>query len=388
MVSRSKSYDKVWAQNGTATDPDLDTTHPLYIANRYATVGWKAEKPPEYWQNFLQQISDAKVLEALVNGILMTDSGVTYNTGAISSSGGKLYVKPASGATQEVMDVLASGYNSKMSSLTTTFDNHNTVGNKHNDDIKTTIIGGGYYKNEVDDFFGSATDPKTIVYHMNRTGQSVHGETPAQLNTLAALAGGTFTGPVIFGKDVVLQVSPNKALHFDSSMGYVGFVSGSYFLAVDGSGNVWYGSPSGVYLCMTVANYNAIEIKTNYLFSLPVPLISMHLEADINDVQAIGSWTLNTASDPTFEVGKGFKVSGNATTVASLSLAANFTLHVVGWNDTAGTSLVRTVDIASPKTYTTLAQILTAAGAGAMTHIKYIMFYPQLTAFQKTSLVK
>lgn len=384
MTSRSR-YDKIWAQDGTSTDPNLDTTNPLYIANRYENVGWKAEKPPEHWQNFLQQVSDLKVLEALVNGILMTDPDVNYSSGAITSSGGKLFVNSATGS-QEILDVSASGYNSKIDSLSGVFNAHNTVGNKHNDDIKTTIIGGGYYKSEVDAMFGSATDPKTIVFHKNQTGKNVHGETVGQLGTLSAVLGGTFTGPVTFGKDVILQVAPNKAMHLDSALGYVGFVSGNYFLAVDGAGNVWYGSPSGVYLCATVNNYTTLEIRTNYSFALPPPVISMNLEADINDVMSSGSWTITTSSDPAFTLGKGMAIQSSS--LSGFYVSTDATMHFVGWNESTGTKLSTVVDIPVGKNYTTLAQILADAGAGAATYIKCVYVYPRLSLLQKSSLAR
>ena len=90
MTNRLK-YPTPWASGGTAKDPDLDTTHPSYIADRYATVGWKSEKPPEEWQNFLSQISDDKIIERIVKGIVEFDSTVTYTEGAVYAKSGKWY---------------------------------------------------------------------------------------------------------------------------------------------------------------------------------------------------------------------------------------------------------------------------------------------------------
>ncbi|MEY6830939.1 hypothetical protein [Enterobacter roggenkampii] len=60
------SLPAVWAETAVtqyaSVDPDLDTTHFLFIADRYKSLGWQAgETEPEQWQNFLQQLTDIKI---------------------------------------------------------------------------------------------------------------------------------------------------------------------------------------------------------------------------------------------------------------------------------------------------------------------------------------
>ena len=77
-MTKRLQYPTYWASGGTATDPDLDTTAPSYEANRYKQNGWHAEKPPEFWQNFLSQITDEKIIARMVDGFQLFDSIFTY----------------------------------------------------------------------------------------------------------------------------------------------------------------------------------------------------------------------------------------------------------------------------------------------------------------------
>lgn len=394
------SYPYMWAQNGTATDPDTDTTHPSYIANRYASTGWKSEKPPEAWQNFLSQISDAKIIQWLSYGFAVWDSSVAYAPGSIvrkSETDSTLYLNISTSAATNIaltntsvwstiMDGVASSYLQKVSDLQTKYNNHLNGGNVHNDNIKN-IIGGGYYKNEVDDFFGSPTDPKTIVYHVAQKGSGVHGETPAQVGTLPT-SGGTFTGPVIFNGDVVVSVSPSKLLRRNTSTGYLELLSGSLSFGLDAAGTVWYTTGGGSVRLVTEDNFQEIDRSLGFTFALPVPLLSMNLESDINDQTSIGTWTINTSANPVFEVGKGLKIASMTATLTGVTISPISTLVVIGWNDATPASFVKVTDLAASRNYTTLASIITAAGASAMTHIKQIIFYPRLSVYQKSMLVK
>lgn len=383
MTNRLK-YPTPWASGGTAKDPDLDTTHPSYIADRYATVGWKSEKLPEEWQNFLSQISDDKIIERIVKGIVEFDSTVTYTEGAVYAKSGKWY-KIEGGVEKEILSINLAEYSSLISTLNGLITSHLSADNPHNDTIGG-LVGGGYEKPAVDDAFGSPTDPKTIVYHKARVDIAAHGETPEQIGTLP-VTGGKFTGQIGFLSKLL---NGSGYLQFNRGTGRTELTVGTTTLSVDATGNSFYlraSHPDS--LIMTEANYPDMQIRAGFVFALPVPMASMHLVDDINDLEGIGKWTVETTSAPVFVAGRGLTITGNNTKVYDLiNTTLPSTVVAITYAGTAKTVTVSDYGTGIAWANTSLADICTALGLTGVTEFHSIVIYPMLSAYQKSMLVK
>lgn len=371
------NYPTPWASGGTARDPDLDTTHPSYIADRYATVGWGSEKLPEEWQNFLSQISDDKIIERIVKGIVEFDSTVTYTEGAVYARSDKWY-KIEGGVEKEILSINTAEYSNLISILNGLITSHLSADNPHNDTIGG-LVGGGYEKPAVDDAFGSPTDPKTIVYHKGRVGVAAHGETPEQLGTLP-VTGGKFTGDVVFLEGLV--VNPGEYLHFNKATAFMEMVNGLYALGVDALGNGYVYGPTGGTLVLSEANFDNLAIKYNNSFALPTPIISINLELSLCDADSVGDWTITTTTDPVFEDGKGFVVQ-DTNTLSGVDIPSAHTILVRGFK-TADVAYI--TDSPLSKSYRDLNDLVNS-GAVSVTNIKQVVIYPPLTTYQKSMLV-
>lgn len=391
------AYPAAWAQNGQAVDPDLDTTHLSYEANRYATKGWHSEKPPEQWQNFLSQISDMKIISLLVDGIQQWDSGVTYQVGALSKVAGVSYIRVSvvtpvkspelSGSGwDKLVDPTALGFNNLVQGLVDKLSAHNAASNPHEDDIHN-VIGGGYIKSEVDPKFASATDPKTIVYHMGQAGQAVHGETVAQIDTLSAALGGTFSGPVIFEDDAIIQISPSKVVHLNRATALLEMANGTVSLGIAANGVGYVVTTAGMFVVMSEANYDQLNMVQNSQFALPVPVWSMNLQQSLSDAEGHGNWVVNSEASPVFTK-FGLTLTDNLIHISYYQPLA-VTVHVVAY-DIAGTKLVAILDYDSAISYGTTINSLLADAFNLPTaaYFKSMVFYPQLTANQKSMLEK
>lgn len=378
-------YPNVWAEGGAAIDPDLDTTAPSFVANRYADLGWISEKPPEYWQNFLSQITDLKIQSLIISGIPEKDSSVTYGENALYKDSGKVYVI-LGGVPKEVMSINGAEYTSFVSGLNTLYNNHMSATNPHNDTVNT-LVDKSYIKTDVDSFFGSASDPRTIVYHKNLTGASVHGETPAQVGTLSASAGGDFTGAVVLQKDAILSASPSKVLHLNSSTAVFELASGDVSIGIDSVGNCYVINSAGTWLIMDESDYTAFQIRWNNRFALPAPILDMHFEFSESDAYSVGNWTISGASNFTFSVNSGIRVDNNTISFTGFNVGIPTTVVIVG-RDTNGT-VVSAVKDWSTAIFNTMGSLLTNAGLSSAIYIERITCYPgYLTSYQKSMLVK
>lgn len=345
------NYPEYWAQDGEALDPDLDTTAPSYIPDRYETVGWEAEKPPEQWQNFLTQITDVKIREMLVGGILQWCDTVTYSLGAFALVDGKIYEKreeipgninpPTSGSGwQEVLETNLAKYNEKVQYLKNTFNAHMAEQNPHKDTVDT-IVDGTYLQEYVYDRFASDTRVTTIPYHMSRTGASVHKVTPEQLGTLPT-SGGTFTGPVTFDKEAYAGSGVSQYAHRNDSTGVFELVNGTTAIGVDSGGHAWFINSAGAFEIITEANYNSFNIKYGNQFALPVPMLQANFREDINDAESVGLWTVETTNNPEFWYG-GFNISNNGLKFFGPILNVQTTVVVVVTTDEVDV-VMRTAD--------------------------------------------
>uniref|UniRef100_A0AB39C6F7 Tail fiber protein n=1 Tax=Staphylococcus phage Pel53 TaxID=3234048 RepID=A0AB39C6F7_9CAUD len=370
-----------WAQDGEVTDPDLDTTAPSFIANRYANLGWEVEKPPNEWQNFLSQISDLKIISLLFGGIAEFDSSVTYPVGAVSSLNGIVRVNTSTG-WEEIMDLKQIDYLNDVSNLKSIYDNHLAATNPHQDTVDT-ITDKTYSKTTIDDAFGSPTDPRTIVYHKLQMGR-VHQETPEQLGTLPT-SGGTFTGPVTFLGGMLL--ASNKKVSMDGGTGRVEFRSGDLVLSIDALGNVVWSVGGEEYQVMTELNYSEFQIRWGNRFALPQPYLDMNMKTSINDAMSTRGWTINTTGAPVFNARGGIKVDDNTITFTGFDVSCPTSIVMYG-RDAAG-NLITAKSIMAPSAgYTSMATLLTNMGFTSAIWVERIICYPTLTAYQQTMLVR
>lgn len=84
---------RVWADTGTAVDPDLDELHPSGNggAGKYE-LGWVVEKEPHQWANFIYQTQTGAQYDFARYGLSPRES-LDYKLGALSWSAGGITVK-------------------------------------------------------------------------------------------------------------------------------------------------------------------------------------------------------------------------------------------------------------------------------------------------------
>ena len=386
-MTKRLQYPNVWSENGTATDPDLDTTHPSYEAYRYTKKGWHAEKLPEFWQNFLSQITDEKIIARMVDGFQLFDSSVTYLEGAVYRKGDKFY-KIESGTEREILEVKLAVYQSLIDGMNKLLSDHLAADNPHQITVDK-LVGGGYIKTDVDKFFGDPNDPQTIVFHKAQKGAGVHGETATSTGTLPAATGGTFTGDVIFLDGAIIQVTPSKSVHMNKATALFEIVNGTYSIGVDANGDGYIVSTSGTALIISELNLDTLTMKYNNSYALPPPFVRANMRSDLSDGSGIGVWTLDTPADPVFA--DGLQVDNNAAVLTFEGIyRIPVTVHLlVTLADGTKQSIVK--DFADWNSGARTGNLQTMVGVSfGRTNPKYFReytVYPTLTARQKTMLV-
>lgn len=379
MTQRLK-FNFPWAQDGEVADPDLDTTAPSFIADRYADLGWEAEKPPNEWQNFLSQISDLKIISLLFGGIAEFDSSVVYQVGAVAMQNGVVRINTASG-WEDIIDIKQVDYLNDVNNLKSLYDNHLAATNPHQDTVET-LTDKSYTKTQIDTDFGDPTDPRTIVYHKLQTGR-VHQETPQQLGTLPT-SGGKFTGPVsLLGG---MKLGTNISISMNNSNGRIEMRAGNRILSIDALGNVLWSIVGGEeYPVMTELNYSEFQIRWGNRFALPLPYLEMNITKTLNDASSINGWTISTSATPVFQaVDGGLRVDNNTVTFEGFQIAAPGTFVVYAM-DGVGKKLRAIVDGPSAY-YTSMSTLLTNLGLTNATYVSRITYYPRLTAYNKSML--
>ena len=380
MTSRL-TFQFPWAQDGEVSDPDLDTTNPSYVANRYANIGWEAEKPPNEWQNFLSQISDLKIMSLLFSGVAEFDSGVTYQTGAVSVLNGVVQIKVASG-WEQILDMKTVDYLNDVSALKLIYDNHMAATNPHQDTVET-LTDKSRTKEHIDTAFGSPTDPQTIVHHKLQEGK-VHQETPEQVGTLPT-SGGTFTGPVTFLDGMLL--ASNKKISMDGNTGRIEFRSGNLVLSIDALGNVAWSVDGVEYQVMTELNYSEFQIRWGMRFALPTPYLRMNMSRSLNDGCSIRGWRINTSGTPVFHNSGGLKVDDNTVTFTGFDVSCPTSIITYGRAASGNAIMARSI-MAPSAGYTSMNTLLTNMSFTNAVYVEEIICYPTLTAYQQSMLMR
>ena len=387
MTNRVSNLSQIWAENGIATDPDLDTTHPIYQPGKYAK-GWIVEKEPHQWQNFLYQVSDLKNQIIASEQIPEWDADTLYAVDAVVRKGDDLYVNisetlidgedPATGTGwSKIIGADAGAVNTATQTLDTKITNHLAADNPHNDSIHAI---GGYEKEEIDDFLGSPTDPRTIVYHENITGKTAHAETPAQVGTLP-VAGGTFTGDVAFDGGVTIGPGSFQKDGPDLKMSNAG---GS--IIVEAGGDVVYGedatgSRSEI---TTVANFQRQQRAVNNLFALPQSIAEVDFRASSLSCLGIGRYTIDSGnktpkfSSKGWEIEAGFLITGLEFNMPRTDLVEYYAGDV--FRRILVESVVPIVGALDLK------DIMTRIAPDA-THVQRVVVWPSLNKYQKSTLL-
>lgn len=398
MTNRLTYPNGEWASGGVVKDPDTDTTHPLYIANRYANVGWKAEKPPNDWDNYLYQITDAKIIWLLIQGVQEYDSAVRYNIGAITKVGEVLYknisgiailnTPPATSplSWQPIMSVDSATFKSLLATLTQKLTSHLAADNPHNDNITQL---GGVEKEYTFTALDTDTDPQTIKYHTKQRGR-IHSETPKQVGTLPAATTATektFTGDITFTR-IYFDTAKKYYFQLNNATARVEMgVTGISLIAVGAGGRAYWRSANTDYLIVTEFNFNDIQIAVNNQFALPQPMGLVDVSAGSLSFTGAMPVVLTTTTDAVWELGKGLVLLGSG---LNANLALNFTniptsAYIIGFN---AKGLQTEFYDSNVSNYSSLEAFLSNTCVSKFTHLQSITIYPKLTAYQKATLVK
>lgn len=389
MTHRSL-YPIAWAEGGDRKDPDLDTEHPSFIADRYQKIGWKSEKPPEEWQNFISWLTDEKMRSIMESGIPFWQATVTYppnavvmardNTLLINTSGKpSLNQDPVSNAAWTLIAGMymrsIDGYVGEFNKL---YNDHMAASNPHKDTIERI---GGVDVEYVDKGFGDPTDARTIVNHKGKTGR-VHNETPAQVGTLPNTTG-TFTGTVCFLAG--LQLNAGNKLQISPSTGMIEIAQATISVAVNSNGEGYVVIGNNQYLMASEANLVSINNKLNQKYVLPLPDFSFNLEYSMHDVSSIGKWILTSTTEPVFEAGKGLKYDNNTLMVTGFGFNSNtnITVHYVGWDGTKRVSKIYDTVMGSIGGFSNFLNNMFPGH----TNVCSVRIFRRLTAAQKTQLV-
>lgn len=397
MTQRFTYPNGVWASGGVATDPDTDTTHPSYIANRYATIGWKAEKPPNEWDNYLYQITDAKIIWLLQQGIQTWDSGVSYPVGSITMNAGIFYKNISTAVAlnkppattplvwQKIIELDGVTFTALLTALTKKLTDHLAADNPHNDNIEQI---GGVQKEYTFNALDDDADPQTIKYHTKQRGK-IHSETPKQVGTLPAATTtteNTFTGDVAFSR--IYFDAAKKAytqLNQATARAEIG-ISGSALLAVDAGGRVYYRTGNVDYLVVTIANFDDVQIQVNNLFALPQPMAVIDVRAGSLSQCGVSPVTLSTTTDAVFDPVKGLVLDSSGLSATGISfINIPTTAYILGYNAKGYQSETKNSGLSN---YNSLLTYLQNTTSSKFTHLHTITIYPTLTAYQISTLVK
>lgn len=381
------SYPNYWAEGGTATDPDLDTEAPSFIEGRYENVGWKAEKPPEFWQNFLTQISDTKMLAMMVEGLMYYDESVAYQEGAIYKRDGVVY-KIEGGVERECLSPSRDIYLGLIKALQDSYNNHLSADNPHKDTMKG-LVGGGYEKPEFDGMLGDPKNPRTIEYHKLQVGP-IHGETAENIGTLSAEKGGSFTGPVSIG-NIMFTVAGDKYIHYNLNTGRLEVVNGTVAFGIDTGDSGWVVNTAGSWEMVTKGNYDRITAVVNSLFYLPPPVFSATFSWSLSEI-GVGKWKISTVGgDPNYTK-KGSLVIGQNSSIfqfTDIKFPATVFVEYEDGAEVIHTAMIDAADWNSvhPNTQDLYFMINTVMQVNPPAFaIRTYAVYPQLTAYQKTTL--
>lgn len=378
-------YPNFWAEGGTATDPDLDTTAPSFKPDRYDNIGWESEKPPEDWQNFLSQVTDQKILSMLIAGLMPVGADVTYREGSVSMADGRIYIAQG-GTGVEAASTTEMTFNQLVSDLMNRLVAHVNADNPHNDTVNT-LVDKSYEKPWVDAEFGSPSYPSTIIYHQNLRGLDGHGETAEQTGALHSVRGGSFTGDVTF--EAIMALSADQYLHYNSSNGLTELVKGTYALGAGGSGNAYIAGPGGITLVISEANMLSIVLKYNNLFALPAPATSANFLRSMHDGNSVGNWIAEIDGDAVFEPEGGLNVLGKS---LQLHMSANLEFPLTAYARGKHKGVWKYAIAEYPRSGASWGVTPTVAGMlgvplEELEAIEFIQLYPTLNEFQKSMLV-
>lgn len=372
MTNRYKNLDLIWAEDGSALDPDLDTSSPIFQKDKYVK-GWIVEKEPHQWANFLYQITDQKFQFIAEEQFIEGENDITLREGAISRSGDNIFIT-SSGNTEAILSALSSDVVSSTNNLNTTLANHLASDNPHKDNIHQI---GGYESGEIDLMFGDPTNPTTIVYHTNRTGK-VHSETPQQLGTLPT-SGGTFTGDVVFSGGISLGSGYVSA---DSSAVALGNPSGT--ISVDNSGLAVLSSGGTKSEITTTLNYQTHQQNINNQFTLPPPLVVFDFRSGGFGNSGPGIFGFEPGNtSQSFDVVKGWVVA-DGVLIDGWKNLGQCTWVAKTWVNDAPIFSVRS---ASAGWNGRELKLMATSIYGPSTHFESLVLYPPLTTYQKLCIM-
>lgn len=378
MTYRYSNLSEIWASDGVATDPDLDTEHPAYTPGKFL-LGWIVEREPHQWQNYLYQSTDLKMQIIASEQFVGWEDGIEYQPNAVVRLGDSLYrnksANTVSGTSPDassdwelVLIATTEEHFSIVNGMVDALVKHVTADNPHNNNIHQI---GGYESGEIDNFFGSPTDIHTIVYHKLQTG-AVHSENVEQIGTLP-VSGGTFTGDVIFEKG--LNISGANIGKYGTEQ-IIGNDKG--FLYLDDK--YAYSDPQKG-LIVTEANFVDVEMAVNNMFALPPPVCIMDFRQGCFSQISPGRYYLEYSNQQSFEENKGWVIA-NGVSIHNLinndSTTSVFEYYIGD---------VRKIIISDDPVLNSnsLSQLSDLFDTNA-THFTRLVVYPRLTKYQKSNI--
>ena len=298
MTNRA-NLSPLWAADGVVTDPDLDTTHPIYEANKYS-LGWDynvvvatENKHPSPWRNFMLQKSLARPLYIAEAGVGEWHPDTSYALGAVCrGSDGRFYVaNSASTGTDPVgasttvweQDALLNytkvEYGAMLQAVRDDYSAHIVrIDNPHTVLAGQFYNGVGYDFDEVNALLDTVNEG--VEDHIDLL-NNPHSVTLAQINCLP-VTGGDFTGQVNL---VAGWWSGDYSVAW-SSNGLAIQVSHLTGPGVDVDGNAFIGDGVSRTGLFHDGNYVDLQMDSRRETALPLPLFHLPLNDSLSSTSS------------------------------------------------------------------------------------------------------
>ena len=281
---------RVWASSidAAVTDPDLDVKHPGGKGgNQKYEHGWVVEKEPHQWANFIYNNVDVSIKDLLENGTLLWEASPTYHINCIHTYNGITY-RALVANTNKIPSSNPTSWEAIPYVTATDFANYINTGSAklaaHVGRVGPTDNAHNTTASQADTYTTSESNAKIKIVQddlgLHKAQTNPHNLNAASVGCLDKVAGGHFTGTVVYGTGIKFGTQEygidNDGLYRPNDS----------FSIVN---NVPYQKTSQREI-VTDVSYNRINIKHNFKFSVPPEDVNIMLVGELSSLSE-GNYT-------------------------------------------------------------------------------------------------